>query len=87
MIRIGVIGYGYWGPNLVRNFSECAGAEETAVCGTREVRLAQVRRRCPAGGVTTSAGERCASPDGDAGVIATPVDRQFELGLAALRAG
>ncbi len=87
MIRIGVIGYGYWGPNLVRNFAECAGAAVTAVCDTRAERLAQVRRRYPAVAVTTSAAELCASPDVDAVVIATPVDRHFELGMAALRAG
>ena len=34
MIGIGVIGYGYWGPNLVRNFAECAGAAVRVVCDT-----------------------------------------------------
>ena len=87
MIRIGIVGYGYWGPNLVRNFADCAGAVVTAVCDTREERLAQVRRRYPAVTVTTSAAELCASPDVDAVVIATPVDRHFELGMAALAAG
>jgi len=87
VIRIGVIGYGYWGPNLVRNFAECAGATVTAVCDAREERLAQVRRRYPSVAVTTSAAELCARPDVDAVVIATPVDRHFELGMAALRAG
>src|SRR5687767_561138 len=87
MIRIGVIGYGYWGPNLVRNFSEQVAAAVTAVCDAREERLAQVRRRYPSVAVTTSAAELCARPDVDAVVIATPVDRHFELGMAALRAG
>ena len=87
MIRIGIVGYGYWGPNLVRNFADCGGAVVTAVCDTREERLAQVRRRYPAVTVTTSAAELCASPDVDAVVIATPVDRHFELGMAALAAG
>ncbi len=41
MIRIGVIGYGYWGPNLVRNFIECPDAVVRMVCDTREERLAQ----------------------------------------------
>ena len=87
MIRVGVIGYGYWGPNLVRNFAECAGATVTAVSDTRDERLAQVRRRYPAVAVTTSAAELCARTDVDAVVIATPVDRHFELGMEALRAG
>ena len=87
MIRIGVVGYGYWGPNLVRNFAECPGAVVTAVCDTRAERLEQARRRYPAVAVTMSAEELCARPDVDAVVIATPVDRHFELGMAALRAG
>ena len=87
MIRIGIIGYGYWGPNLVRNFAECSRATVAAVCDVREERLAQVRRRYPGVAVTTSAAELFAHPDVDAVVIATPVDRHFELGMAALDAG
>jgi predicted dehydrogenase len=87
VIRIGVIGYGYWGPNLVRNFAECAGATVTAVCDSREERLAQVRKRYPGVATTTSAEEICARADVDAVIIATPVDRHFELAMAALRAG
>jgi len=87
VIRIGVIGYGYWGPNLVRNFAECGGAAVTAVCDTREERLAQVKRRYPGVATTTSATDLCTRSDVDAVVIATPVDRHFELGMAALRAG
>jgi len=87
VIRIGVVGYGYWGPNLVRNFAECPGVTVTAVCDTREERLAQVRRRYPSVAVTTAAADLCTRPDVDAVVIATPVDRHFELGMAALGAG
>ena len=43
MIGIGVIGYGYWGPNLVRNFAECRGAAVRAVCDA--ARRAPRRRR------------------------------------------
>ena len=42
MIRIGVIGYGYWGPNLVRNFAECPATPVRAVCDLRPERLRQV---------------------------------------------
>jgi len=87
MIGIGVIGYGYWGPNLVRNFADCTGAAVKAVCDSRPERLAQVQRRYPGVAVTTSAEELCAMPDVDAVVIATPVDRHFELAMAAMRAG
>ena len=87
MIGIGVIGYGYWGPNLVRNFAECSGAAVRAVCDTKPERLALVERRYPGVAVTASFAELCAKPEVDAVVIATPVDRHFELAMTALRAG
>ena len=43
MVRIGVIGYGYWGPNLVRNFAESSATEVVAVSDMREERLEVVR--------------------------------------------
>ena len=87
MIGIGVIGYGYWGPNLVRNFAEQSGAEIRIVCDLRAERLAVARRRYPSIKVTTVPSEVWADPSIDAVVIATPVQYHFELGLAALRAG
>ena len=47
MIGIGVVGYGYWGPNLVRNFAEAPGARVVSVCDARTERLAEARRRYP----------------------------------------
>ncbi len=47
MIRVGVIGYGYWGPNLVRNFMEAPGSAVVAVCDLREERLLPLRRLYP----------------------------------------
>ncbi len=87
MIRIGVLGYGYWGPNLVRNFAESSGCEVVAVSDLREERLAQVRKRYPAVRTTTSVAEVCESPDIDAIVVATPVSTHFELAFRALQAG
>ena len=87
MIGIGVIGYGYWGPNLVRNFAECRGAAVRAVCDTRPERLQIAERRYPGVALTTTPAEVCARSDVDAVVIATPVDRHFELAMMALRAG
>jgi predicted dehydrogenase len=87
MIGIGVIGYGYWGPNLVRNFAECAGAAVRVVCDLRDDRLMQVSRRFPAVRVTTEAADLINDPTVDAVVIATPVQYHFDLALAALRAG
>ena len=87
MIGIGVIGYGYWGPNLVRNFAECSGASVRVVCDSRTVRLAQLERRYPGVRTTTSPAELIADPQVDAVVIATPVEHHFDLAMSALRAG
>jgi predicted dehydrogenase len=82
-----VIGYGYWGPNLVRNFAECQDATVKAVCDVRAAQLTKVERRYPGVTVTTSPADICNDPSVDAVVIATPVEYHFELALAALRAG
>ena len=87
MISVGVIGYGYWGPNLVRNLLECSGAETRVVCDMQPERLAHVTRRFPNVRTTTSAAELIADPSVDAVVIATPVNHHFEFAQAALRAG
>jgi predicted dehydrogenase len=87
VIGIGVIGYGYWGPNLVRNFAEQAGARIAAVCDVRPERLAMVELRYPGVHVTTVPQALIDDPSVDAVVVATPVARHFELALAALEAG
>jgi predicted dehydrogenase len=87
MIRVAVVGYGYWGPNLVRNFAEQANARVVAVSDRRAERLALVERRYPGIRVTTDASTIIDASDVDAVVIATPVDFHFELAMAALRAG
>ena len=88
MIRIGVIGYGYWGPNLVRNFNIAEGARLTAVCDKSDSAL---KRVIPlyngALRTTTNADELITSPDIDAVVIATPVFTHFELAKKALENG
>lgn len=87
MIRIGVIGYGYWGPNLVRNFAQTRGARLGGVCDRREERLALVRSRHPQVPALSDADALIADTAIDAVVIATPVSSHFELALRALRAG
>ena len=87
MIRIGVVGYGYWGPNLVRNFSETGGAIVAAVADLDRTKLASLARRYPSIRVTTDFTELLSDPDIDALAVATPVHTHYELGLAALRAG
>ncbi|HET9012058.1 MAG TPA: Gfo/Idh/MocA family oxidoreductase [Gemmatimonadaceae bacterium] len=87
MIGIGVIGYGYWGPNLVRNFAECQGAAVRMVCDLRPAQLEQVERRYPGVRTTTTPADVWNDPAVDAVVIATPVQYHFDLALASLRAG
>ncbi len=86
MIGIGVIGYGYWGPNLVRNFLE-VGAQVVAVSDLREERLKLVKGRYPAVHVTRDHRELLADKRIDAIVVATPVHTHFELAFEALAAG
>jgi predicted dehydrogenase len=87
MIRIGIIGYGYWGPNLVRNFVECRGADVAAVADLDRSKLETLQRRFPAVAVTTDFQELLGDPSIDAIAVATPVSTHFQLGMAALRAG
>ena len=87
MIRVGVIGYGYWGPNLVRNFMEVPGSTVVAVCDLRSERLAQLRHRYPSLRTVKDSKEICHATDIDAVVIATPVSSHFDLAMCALNAG
>jgi len=87
MIGIGVIGYGYWGPNLVRNFSEAPGAKVVAVSDLRAGRLALAKSRYPAIKTTNDHQELIGDPEVDAVVIATPVSTHFDLARQALAAG
>jgi predicted dehydrogenase len=87
MVKVGVIGYGYWGPNLVRNFSETAGCQVAAVSDLNESRLELVKTRYPNIEVTTDHAELIANPAIDAIAIATPVASHYSLASAALMAG
>lgn len=87
MIKIGIIGYGYWGPNLVRNFAETPGMEIAAVSDLDASKLAVVSKRYPAVKTTTDYRDLLKDPKIDAIAVATPVSTHFELGMAALRAG
>ena len=87
MINIGIVGYGYWGPNLVRNFAETPGATVAAVADLDTSKLELVRRRFPAVKTTTNFQDLLADASIDAIAVATPVSTHFEIGMAALRAG
>ncbi|MBI3402932.1 MAG: Gfo/Idh/MocA family oxidoreductase [Acidobacteria bacterium] len=87
MISVGIIGLGYWGPNLLRNFAESAGARVTAVCDLRDDRLAAAAARYPGIATTKDARDIFANPAVDAVAIATPVSTHADLALRALQAG
>jgi predicted dehydrogenase len=84
MVRVGLIGYGYWGPNLVRSFAEVDGVEMAAVCDKRDSRLALAQRRYPGITLFTDYTEMVSDPKIDAIVIATPVSTHFDLAIQAL---
>jgi len=87
MLNIGVIGYGYWGPNLVRNFSDLDGIKMHSVADLNSSLLDTVKRRYPSVQTTTDAMALIKNPEIDAVAIATPVSTHFSLALAALQAG
>ena len=87
MIRIGVVGYGYWGPNLVRNFSDVPGGQVAAVADMSADRRALAERRHPSITTTPDAADLIRDPRIDAIAIATPVSTHFELAMQALAAG
>ena len=87
MIRIGVIGYGYWGPNLVRNFFETPGMQVACVSDLRADRLALVHSRYPSIRTTQDFRELIEDPSIDAVAIATPVSTHYDLALRALQEG
>ena len=87
MIGISVIGYGYWGPNLVRNFGEAPESRVISVSDLQPERRARAQKRHPGVEVTADYREVLADPRVDAVAIATPVSTHFDLALQALRAG
>jgi predicted dehydrogenase len=87
MIQVGVIGYGYWGPNLVRNFMAAPGSSVVAVADVREERLQPLRKLYPSLKTSNDAASVINDTTVDAVIIATPVSSHFELAMAALKAG
>lgn len=86
-LNIGVIGYGYWGPNLVRNFAEIPSVKVKTISDYKPELLAKVKKRYPSMEITTDYQEILADKTIDAVVIATPVSSHFDLAMAALKAG
>jgi len=87
MIRIGVIGYGYWGPNIVRNFHAHEGAEVVLVCDKSPKCRDRLHKAYSSIAFTTEANDILKSPNIDLVAIVTPVWTHFELAKAALENG
>ena len=86
-LRVGVIGAGYWGPNIVRNLSEAPGAEPVAVADLSEERLERLRKRFPAVRMTRDHHELLDDSKIDAICIATPVGTHRTIAEEAFAAG
>jgi predicted dehydrogenase len=86
-VNLGVVGLGYWGPNLVRNFGEVDNCHVVMVCDKEEARLKPIRRRYPSIEVTTNYQDMVSASSIDAIAIATPVVSHYELAKQALERG
>jgi predicted dehydrogenase len=87
MMKIGVIGYGYWGPNIVRNFSEIPDARVVACCDRDPKRLAAVKSKYPSMHTVEDVEEILKDPGIDALCIVTPVATHYEFARKALEHG
>ncbi|MCE5212908.1 MAG: Gfo/Idh/MocA family oxidoreductase [Deltaproteobacteria bacterium] len=87
MLRMGVIGYGYWGPNIVRNFYSVAGSQVTMVCDMNQQILKKVKNTYQQINVTSDIDELIKNTEVDAIAIATPVCTHYELASKAIEEG
>jgi len=87
LIHIGLIGVGYWGPNLIRNFSELDDAQVVACADLSQDRLNKIAKRYPGIACTTNYENLLKDPNVDAVVIATPVSTHYPIAKAALEHG
>ena len=84
---IGIIGCGYWGPNLIRNFAELDNARLLWICDRDRARLDKIGRRFPQAGTTTDPARLFEDPRLDAVCIVTPVATHYDFARSALEAG
>src|SRR5271170_5533946 len=87
VVRFGVVGYWYWGPNVVWNLDRLDEAELVAVCDKSPAARRKVAKAFPAARVTDDAAELISSPDIDAIAVVTPVWTHYELAKMALENG
>lgn len=87
MLKIGVIGYGYWGPNIVRNLTAIKETKVEVVCDANVQALKKVQDYYPHIKTTSKFEDIFANPDVDCVAIVTPVSTHFELARQALESG
>src|SRR4051794_21591520 len=86
-VVVGVVGLGYWGPNLLRVLADDPGVEVAWICDRDEARLATMHRRYPSTRVATDIRTVLVDPAVEAVALATPVFTHYDLAAACLRAG
>lgn len=87
MITIGIIGYGYWGPNILRNFSQLPSVRISRVCDIDPQAVSRIKLHYPSISVTTDINDIINDSSCDAVVIVTPISTHFTLARLALLAG
>jgi predicted dehydrogenase len=87
MIRVGIIGYGYWGPNVARNFNHAGVSEVVAISDTRTDCLNRAKQGFPQVRLTRDSQEILTATDIDVIAVVTPVWTHYELAKAALSNG
>jgi predicted dehydrogenase len=87
MIKFGVVGFGYWGPNVVRNLASLEGVQVVSVADKSATARRRIQKAYPAIRVTDDSSELITAPDVDAIAVVTPVWTHFEIAKAALENG
>lgn len=87
MINIGIVGCGYWGPNIIRNFNSLKDCTVKTICDLSDERLAHMAKLYPAVVTTSDYDQLVNDPEIDAIAIATPVYTHFDLAKKSLEAG
>ena len=87
VVKFGVIGYGYWGPNVVRNLDQFDGSEVVTVCDKSPAARKRIHKTYPHIGVVSETADLLSSTEIDAVAIVTPVWTHYELTKAALENG
>ena len=87
MVRVGIVGFGYWGPNIARNFNSTEGCRIVRICDGREDARKRAKKAYPDVETTSDLHTLIEAPDIDAVAVVTPVSTHFDLAKKALENG